>query len=152
MAKPVKNDTAYLLEKAALLVSQVGKKIKDIEPCKTCGERKSDKYQGICTQCRNSARKDSGAKREGLRWTGPDGYEKIYDSDGKPQLYARYRMAQLLQRELRPGESVTYKDLDRRNTADDNLVLVTKGGIPVVDMICPHCGKTYIEKEETNEN
>lgn len=81
--------------------------------------------------------------------------DRRVDSDG----YARVRigeywisehrfvMEQTLDRELLPGESVHHKNGIRCDNSVDNLELWLGGiryGQRAVDVICPHCNKTYV--------
>lgn len=134
-----------LLEKTRFLLDNIGKPEKASLPCRRCKNVRTDLYRGVCGPCRVETSVSSGQKRAGQRWTSPDGYVRVYDSDGKPQLYARVRMAQLLGRSLTKEEFVTYLDRDRGNVSDENLVLASKTGISLADLICPCCGKGFLE-------
>ena len=148
MTKAKKNSTDYLLEKTKLLLSQVGKAQKQLIPCKTCGERKGNLYHGICLECRTAVKIERDAKRVGFQWFRPDGYAVVYNEQLEPVLYSRYRMEQILGRKLGSNESVTYKDQDRGNIVDSNLVLVTKGGLAITELICSHCKELLIKPSE----
>ena len=129
MAKKKTQDAAYLLEKTRLLLDGLGKKEKTLYPCKVCKKDGKLLYRGVCEDCRKNLSGTAAEKRSGKTWTSPDGYVRVYDEHGKPQLYARRRMAELLGRPLEDSEMVTYKDGNRSNVNDENLNLASKPSI-----------------------
>lgn len=115
--------------------------------CKRCKEEgKITFYKGLCKECFELDRDERLDGKQGKRWFSTNGHEYTYDTAGKPVLYARYRMEQLLGRPLQEHELVARLDGDKKNNADDNLILVIKPGINLLELKC-ECGRHYFSRD-----
>jgi len=79
------------------------------------------------------------------------GYAYVYAETGELILKARAIVEKRIGRTLQDHERVLYRDGDRKNCAEDNLVLAYKAGVPLDALTCSHCGArgnwTIEEKE-----
>lgn len=74
-----------------------------------------------------------------------DGYVYIKTEAGWKAEHAVI-MEMMIERKLRPGETVHHKNLIRNDNSTDNLELWVSAhpaGARATDLICPHCGKRY---------
>jgi hypothetical protein len=77
------------------------------------------------------------------------GYNQIYTNKGWI-LEHRLKMEKILGRPLVKGESIHHKDGVRHNNDPDNLELWVVGvryGQRGHELMCPHCGKSYLVEE-----
>jgi hypothetical protein len=98
--------------------------------------------------CAENGRKGGRAKpqRRPDRYTNSYGYVLVKDSSGT-KFEHRKVMAEMLGRELRPGESVHHKNGVRADNRKENLELwigPIRKGQRASDMVCPHCHKPYL--------
>jgi len=108
---------------------------------------KGDKYYSFC-------KKHWGAKYHKDTYLGDNGYKSI-KVEGKWMGEHRHIMAQMLDRPLTKGESVHHKNGQRADNRPENLELwvgAIRYGQRATDIICPHCGKAYLEKSFDNNN
>jgi len=68
------------------------------------------------------------------------GYTYVYAETGKLILKARAIVEKRIGRTLQDHERVLYRDGDRKNCAEDNLVLAYKAGVPLDALTCGCCG------------
>lgn len=108
----------------------------------------SNPHRKLCASClqRHQAEYNRKPSSRPNRYIDSNGYVNIR-LDGKFVAEHRYVMEQILARPLRKGESVHHKDGDKANNAQENLELwlgPMRFGQRASDMICPHCGKSYL--------
>lgn len=135
-----------LLAQADVLIrsAKSSHKKKQKAVCKKCADPlKFLYYKQMCKECYEEDRASVLATKKNKRWFSTNGHEYTYDEQGKPVLYARFRMAQIIGRPLTEHEQVARIDGDKRNNADHNLILVTKGGINLGELVCSNCGQHY---------
>ena len=104
-----------------------------------------------CKQCLGQFRKEvwrySQKRRKEDYYIDKHGYANIR-INGQFVAEHRFVMEQTLGRSLKKGESVHHKDGDRAKNYPDNLELWVKpqqlAGQRASDLICPHCGKSYL--------
>jgi hypothetical protein len=145
------DDVGYLLEKADNLIKKAKKDHKKAKAvCKACNSA-PPYHLGLCKPCYDEKHAKRINEKEGTRWISTNNQEMIY-VDGKPRGYAKWRMEQILGRELFEFEMVTRIDGDSTNNADNNLLLVAKPGFNLTTLACEGCGRHYFNpKETTNE-
>lgn len=139
------SDIDYLLEKADLVIKKTKRDVKkQTAVCKKCSINKIY-YNGFCESCYREVRNEKEEAAVGKRWFSTNGYEYIYAEGMEPVLYARYRMAQILGRPLEKGERVRYKNGNKADTSDSNLILSSNTDIDLATLVCPHCDKPFID-------
>lgn len=127
-------DLDEILAKNAKILKQMKR-----NRCKRCGEPPIP-GSFYCAKCRDEKAEAAARRREGKQTTSGEGYVYEYGSDGKPRLASRIRMEKKLGRPLKEFEIVMYKDGDKKNLEDDNLILGWKAGMPLDFMTCAACG------------
>ena len=122
-------------KKSTEVATDVEKKLKAYQEllCRKC-KKPSDGR--ICDSCKTNG-KAVAKKKE---FQNGSGYIYCYDEEGKVVLKARYLMEKKLGKKLGDHLAVTYKDGNRKNLSEDNLVLVYKTGTPLDMLTCRHCG------------
>lgn len=107
-------------------------------------------YASLCKECRREISGSTGAKRrqeKGDRYVDSGGYTHVrVDGHFRPE--HRIVMEGILDRPLVKGEIVHHKNRARSDNRPDNLELwVTPhvNGARATDLICPHCGRAYLE-------
>ncbi|KKN31726.1 hypothetical protein LCGC14_0821110 [marine sediment metagenome] len=113
----------------------------------------SSNFRKRCTSCRRVYKKPT----YNSRWRTESRYLKstgyfVIRVDGHYVAEHRYVMEQMLGRKLRKGEMVHHKDGNKTNNAPQNLEVwmnTHSFGIRASDLICPHCGKSYIPISST---
>ena len=139
------HDIHVLLEQADIAMKRAKRKPKEKPSCLKCD--KVPKYKGLCEEHLQEDRNERIDAKHGKRWFSTNGYEYCYNSEGKPTLFSRYRMAQLIGRPLQEHETVIQKDGDIRNNEDNNLMLTLKKGVNLMELRCS-CGLPYFYKEQ----
>ncbi len=110
----------------------------------------ASEYPSYCGSCRKIGylNNHNSYRRHELRYIKSSGYVDIL-VNGKYEAEHRYVMEHLLGRKLINRESVHHIDGDKQNNIPSNLELWVKShlsGIRASELICPHCGKSYIYK------
>jgi len=144
------NNIRYLLEKTDILLKKVKKearKEKEKRGCEACGSPLVYAL-GLCRDHYYSDRDKREAARLGKIWQSTDGLYRIYNDEGKVQLYHRYLMEQELGRKLNRSEVVKHIDRNKTNNTISNLAIV---GVSLEKLECPHCGETFIKTEPVSE-
>lgn len=148
MPKPDKSlaDVEKLLVEANKLLkkNRIKKKI-----CKKCNIEPATNAS-FCKSCFLQGRKEREELRIGKVWISTDGYERIYDEEGKIQLHHRYIIERAIGRRLLRTEKVMWKNGDRTDNRIENLLLSTDQAIDFSSIVCPHCNEPYAHKEEIN--
>lgn len=142
-------ELTILLERAQLLIDKTKKANKPQKVvCKTCGLAKKIYVRNQCEECYLNGRQIREEAKLGKRWFSTNGLEYTYvliDNKLTVKLYARVRMAELLERSLHPYEIVSHKDGDKQNNSDDNLYHTFRSGFDLSTLKCS-CGRSYIEE------
>lgn len=131
--KKPSDDTAYLLEKARLLLDKTNKTTKEVKKKQTacaCG-KKPIYMKGQCKDCYEEQRNLKEEAALGRKWESTDGYWRVYGPGMKVMLYSTYRAQEILGRELEKHEYISYVDGNKSNIEDDNLMLCSRKGVPL---------------------
>ena len=106
--------------------------------------------RGLCdAKCYPDYRKEQALARVGQEFLDTNGYTRVYvlvDDEVKMRYKHRVLKVEEIGRELTPQETVIFADGDKNNLQLSNLVVALKGGIPLEDLICPHCGIPRVTK------
>jgi hypothetical protein len=101
-----------------------------------CIKCKKPSEARICDDCRNKSK----VEKKDKTFENGKGYKYCYDDDGKVVLKSRHLMEKKLGRKLEDHLAVTYRDGNRQNLSEDNLVVVFKTGTPLSSLTCRCCG------------
>ena len=81
-------------------------------------------------------------------YTTSGGYRVVSTPSGKNRAEHKVVMETVLGRKLRPKEAVHHINADRADNRPENLELWVRthpSGARARDLICPHCGKSYLD-------
>lgn len=104
----------------------------------------------FCSRCWGAKTREQHDRRRGFsrpeRFVNGAGYVEMY-VDGVKMAEHRHVMEQTLGRKLVKGESVHHKNGIRNDNRPENLELwvgPVVRGVRAVDLVCPHCGESYL--------
>lgn len=138
--KPGLADIGALLAETDKLLYKKKAEVRLRKPCAKCGSIPIHAAE-LCRKCFYSEREAREKARVGKVWISTDGYKRVYNDDGKIQLYHRYVVEQFIGRPLRRDEPVKFKDGDTTNCDIDNLLF--GGFVDLSLLVCPNCGMNF---------
>lgn len=122
-----------------LAQTDIALKKKKLPPKKVCKKEDCTKlstHSGFCKEHFYEGRKEREALKVGKEWRSTNGLWYCYNDNAQPQLLHRYVMEKKLGRKLERNERIIWKDGDRDNNSQENLILESD----LLARVCPHCG------------
>lgn len=127
-------DYQKLIEKADIALGK--RKLPPKKKCKEEGCTELATHFGRCKPHYLNNRAEREAIKIGKRWRSTNDLWYTYNDEGKPQLLHRYVMEKKLGRKLQRNERVIWKDGNKDNNDENNLILESD----LLVVVCPHCG------------
>lgn len=135
--KKLINDSQVLLNRSKY------KQRQNKELCRDCKERTALDGHVRCEICQPIHLKKVEMNRANRLLQRENKPDMMYDDNGKMVYVHRNVMEKHLGRPLEPHEAVWWRNGDRKDNRPENLVLGTKAGFPLDELVCPHCSEKY---------
>lgn len=137
-------DIAKLLaESEALINKSKTLQRKNREKCVDCKEKQALEDHLRCEDCLPVHKERVAKEREGRQLKRENKPTMEYDENGKLRYVHRRVMEEILGRKLEEHEVVTWRNGIKNDNRPENLILALRAGIPLDDLICPHCDEAY---------
>lgn len=134
-----------LAESEALINKAKTLQRKNREKCVDCKSKQALEDHLRCETCLQVHKQHLIEERKGKQLQRENKPTMYYDSDGKLKYEHRRVMEELLGRALEAHEVVTWRNGIKNDNRPENLILALKAGIPLDDLVCPHCEAAYYQ-------
>lgn len=135
-----------LRENDALLRKAKHQIRKNRDKCKDCRVKDAVEDHIRCSECLDAHNKKTAEKRAGKILQRDNKPLMEYDENGKLRYVHRRIMSEILGRPLLDHETVAWRNGVKNDNRPENLILALRSGIPLDDLICPHCSNHYRPK------